>query len=89
VTIHGSRSRAHTGDGMWYYEATVQALDTEGGTAIVGWDAPRESLLPPPIPGQTSNESRQRGYAWQSDGLLHLNGKSFATEVRAPRDPSV
>ena len=66
---------------MWYYEVGVLALDVEGGTIVAGWDVPRDVLLPPPLPGRTPNESGQIGYAWQSDGLLHLQGTTFASEV--------
>ena len=81
VTVHATRSRVHTGDGMWYYEVSILTLDSEGGTAVIGWDVPRDSLSPPPLPGQTCNDIGQVGLAWQSDGLLHLKGKSFASEV--------
>jgi len=82
VTVHATRARSHAEDGMWYCEALILGLDPlSGDTAAVGWDAARKSLVPAPLIGQTANDEGQKGYAWQSDGILHLHGNTLATEV--------
>jgi len=82
VTVQATRSRAFTEDGMWYCEAMVLGLNgMAGDTAMIGFDCVRSSLVPAPLIGQTDNAQGMKGYAWQSDGILHLEGKAFATEV--------
>jgi hypothetical protein len=71
--------------GSWgkpYFEVSLDVLNASiGSTVCVGWDLVRSSLHPAPIPGMTPGDeltsSRSSwGISLQSDGLVHLQGRS-------------
>eukprot|EP00656_Telonema_subtile_P001835 TRINITY_DN10795_c0_g1_i2.p1 TRINITY_DN10795_c0_g1~~TRINITY_DN10795_c0_g1_i2.p1 ORF type:complete len:612 (+),score=182.29 TRINITY_DN10795_c0_g1_i2:139-1974(+) len=84
-TGHASKYFSITGDGMWYWEVSIDALTKDGSSFAVGLDAPREKAAfeqePVPLPGLTAAAGGNPcGYVWQSDGILHLNGVTVSTE---------
>ena len=80
--VHATHSRSFEGWGKWYFEVVIEEFDESYGSSIsIGWDVPRDSsCMDGPILGMTPGEKHLFGCAWQSDGILHYEGRGVYIE---------